>query len=287
LDDFVPTGHVCRAIDGFAARNGRSTFSCQDCPLKAAFSARILSAAEVVCEASCYREGILLRSYSFVAFAIAFLCVAGRLAGAQEVASAVSAAPVLTASAAASGQITNIPSYQPLADRKWEFGPFENLGAGVGDRFGYYFFATGFQAGKNITPIIHAGPLTGRFEFGANIMPLFQALTPSPYTQISSTGVTQHVGGGRFTPWFQAQGAVLYTTHKFPPTIEVPQGTPGGTSVWNFRSGAGIGFHYFTRPRRSLDFGLNAEHISSASLGDKNPGVNASLQFQIGYSWWK
>ena len=248
-----------------------------------------------------------MRSYS-VAFAIAFLCVAGRPAGAQEVASAVSAAPVLTASAAASGQITNIPSYQPLADRKWEFGPFENLGAGVGDRFGYYFFATGFQAGKNITPIIHAGPLTGRFEFGANIMPLFQALTPSPYTQISSTGATQHVGGGlftgmsvtpvvfrwnfdtkspRFTPWFQAQGAVLYTTHKFPPTIEVPQGTPGGTLVWNFRSGAGIGFHYFTRPRRSLDFGLNAEHISSASLGDKNPGVNASLQFQIGYSWWK
>jgi hypothetical protein len=27
-------------------------------------------------------------------------------------------------------------------------------------------------------------------------------------------------------------------------------------------------------------------HISSASLGDKNPGVNASVQFQIGYTWW-
>jgi hypothetical protein len=178
----------------------------------------------------------------------------------------------------------------------------------VGDRFGYYFFATGFQAGKNITPIIHAGPLTGRFELGANLMPLFQVLTPSPYTQVTPAGVKQNVGGGlftgmsvtpvvfrwnfdtkspRFTPWFQAQGAVLYTIHKFPPTIEVPQGIPGGTSVWNFRSGAGIGFHYFTRPRRSLDFGLNAEHISSASLGDRNPGVNASLQLQIGYSWWK
>jgi lipid A 3-O-deacylase len=241
-----------------------------------------------------------LRSYSFAVFAVAFLCICSPLVHAEELAS--------PAAAVASGQITNIPSYQPLEARKWEFGPFENLGAGVGDRFGYYFFATGFQAGKNITPIIHAGPLTGRFEFGANIMPLFQALTPSSYTQVSSTGVTQRVGGGlftgvsvtpvvfrwnfdtkspRFTPWFQAQGAVLYTTHKFPPTVEVPQGTPGGTSVWNFRSGAGIGFHYFTRPRRSLDFGLNAEHISSASLGDKNPGVNASLQLQIGYSWWK
>ena len=254
----------------------------------------------MVCEASSDREEILLRSYSFVALAIALLSTCGSLARAEE--------PAPAAPASASGQITNIPAYQPLEARRWEFGPFENLGAGVGDRFGYYFFATGFQAGKNITPIIHAGPLTGRLELGANVMPLFQALTPSSYTQISSTGVTQRVGGGlftgvsvtpvvfrwnfdtksnRFTPWFQAQGAVLYTTHKFPPTVEVPQGTPGGTSVWNFRSGAGVGFHYFTRPRRSLDFGLNAEHISSASLGDKNPGVNASLQLQIGYSWWK
>jgi lipid A 3-O-deacylase len=33
-------------------------------------------------------------------------------------------------------------------------------------------------------------------------------------------------------------------------------------------------------------FSANAVHISSASLGDKNPGVNASVQFQIGYTWW-
>jgi hypothetical protein len=36
-----------------------------------------------------------------------------------------------------------------------------------------------------------------------------------------------------------------------------------------------------------VDFALNLEHISSASLGDKNPGVNASVQFQLGYTWWK
>jgi lipid A 3-O-deacylase len=32
---------------------------------------------------------------------------------------------------------------------------------------------------------------------------------------------------------------------------------------------------------------LNVVHISSASLGDKNPGVNSSLLFSVGYSWWK
>jgi lipid A 3-O-deacylase len=209
------------------------------------------------------------------------------------------------------GDLTDLPSFQPLAARKWEMGPFVNYGNGVGDRSDYHFFALGFQLSRSMFPVVHAGPLSGRFEFGGNIMPLWQAYTPSPHTQVVDTGdgeITQQIGGGtftglsitpvvfrwnfapdsrRWTPWFQAQGAVLYTTHKFPPTVEVPEGTPGGTSVFNFRSGAGIGVHYFTRPRRSLDFALNAEHISSASLGDKNPGVNASLQFQLGYSWWK
>jgi hypothetical protein len=224
---------------------------------------------------------------------------------------AIAESPAAVAINAPAAPDKSTPGNQEPTGRKWEFGPFVNYGNGIGDRSDYHFFAAGFQAGRMLTPVIHAGPLTGRFEFGMNVMPLFQAYTPAAHTEVVSTGdgsVTEQIGGGTFTgvsvtpavfrwnfrpesrrlmPWFQAQGAVLYTTHKFPPTIEVPEGTPGGTSVFNFRSGAGVGFHYFTRPRRSVDFALNAEHISSASLGDKNPGVNASLQFQVGYTWWK
>jgi hypothetical protein len=179
------------------------------------------------------------------------------------------------------------------------------------DRTDFHFFAAGFQAGRVISPMVHAGPLSGRFELGANVMPLFQAYTPAAHDQTVDTGdgtITQRIGGGTFTgasvtpvvfrwnfglenrrvlPWFQAQAGVLWMNHKFPPDVEVPEGTPGGTSVWNFRSGAGVGMHYFTNRRHSIDFALNAEHISSASLGDRNPGVNASLQFQVGYTWWK
>jgi hypothetical protein len=57
--------------------------------------------------------------------------------------------------------------------------------------------------------------------------------------------------------------------------------------VWNFSPQGGIGIHYFVRPERSIDLGVNAVHISSASLGDKNPGVNASIQIQVGYTYWK
>lgn len=203
------------------------------------------------------------------------------------------------------------PVAQVRQAKSWEYGPFVNGGIGIGDRSDFKFFSVGFQAGKPITRPLNAGLFSGQFEFGANIMPLWQAYTPAPHMQTfiyQGNPYTAMVGGGdytgvsltpvilrwnllthsrRFQPWFQGAGGLIYTTHKFPPDVLVPPGTPGGTSVWNFSPQGGIGFHYFTRPKRSIDLGINAVHISSASLGDRNPGVNASLQFQLGYTLWK
>jgi len=107
-------------------------------------------------------------------------------------------------------------------------------------------------------------------------------------------------GTQRFAPWVQGAGGVVWTNHKYP-AVGGPPVNSGGvtnssigdnsanvdTSVWNFTPQFGIGLHYFVHPRRSIDFGANAVHVSSASLGDKNPGVNASVQFTVGYTWWK
>jgi hypothetical protein len=109
-------------------------------------------------------------------------------------------------------------------------------------------------------------------------------------------------GTRRFAPWVQGAGGVLWTNHKYPAFGGPPiagnsggfsystlgdNGPNGDTSVWNFTPQFGVGVHYFTRANRSIDLGANAIHISSASLGDKNPGINASVQFTLGYSWWK
>jgi hypothetical protein len=112
-------------------------------------------------------------------------------------------------------------------------------------------------------------------------------------------------GTRRLAPWVQGAGGVLWTNHKYPAFGGPPYCSPGpcsdtnpgetlinniasaNTSVWNFTPQFGVGAHYFMRPNRSIDIGANAIHISSASLGDKNPGVNASVQFTVGYSWWK
>ncbi len=92
--------------------------------------------------------------------------------------------------------------------------------------------------------------------------------------------------------WGQAAGGLIWTNHKYPafggpPYNSQNDGPNADASVFNFTPQGGVGVHYFVRPRRSIDFSANGVHISSASLGDRNPGVNASVQFSLGYTWWK
>ena len=99
-------------------------------------------------------------------------------------------------------------------------------------------------------------------------------------------------GTHRLTPWAQAAGGLLWTNHKYPAfgntDLSLANNGPNAdASVWNFTPQGGVGLHYFVTPTHSIDFGANAVHISSASLGDRNPGVNASIQLNIGYTWWK
>jgi len=206
-------------------------------------------------------------------------------------------------------------------NRSWNYGPFVNYGVGVGDRSSYKFLWAGFHLSKPLSPVVHAGLLSGQFELGGEIMPLWQSYTPAPHNEnypcITPGGLSTcpvAFGGGtfrgvslepvilrwnfltrssRFQPWFQGAGGLIYTTHKYPPnimstpTVNGVPGIDGGTCVWNFTPQGGFGAHYFVRPKRSIDVGVNAVHISSASLGDRNPGVNASFQFQVGYTYWK
>jgi lipid A 3-O-deacylase len=213
--------------------------------------------------------------------------------------------------AAGGHEIAESPVAEVRNTRSLGYGPFVSWGSGVGDRSSFKFLSAGFEVAKPISPVLRAGILSGQFILGVNIMPLWQAYTPAPHQQtVIYQGQTYvaPVGGGtyrgvsltpvifrwnfltrsrRIQPWFQGAGGLIYTTHKFPPEILVPQGTPGGTSVFNFSPQGGIGLHYFTRAKRSIDVGVNALHISSASLGDRNPGVNASIQLQLGYTFWK
>lgn len=146
-------------------------------------------------------------------------------------------------------------------------------------------------------------PVTG--VFGAqqyNCSAAFQV--GGTFTGVSVTPIIlrwNFAGKANLKPWVQGAGGLLWTNHKYPAFGGPPATSAAGptlssvgnntlndnTSVWNFTPQFGVGAHYFVSSKRSIDFGANAIHISSASLGDKNPGVNASVQFTVGYSWWK
>ncbi len=205
--------------------------------------------------------------------------------------------------------------------RSWEAGVLFQGGKGVTDqRDDFRFYMAGVHLGKVLTPEFGKSIFRGNFEYAGELFPYWQSDTPrfqryscvptsnpavincaGPYT-VGGTfhGVTvtpiilrwNFTAGRKLMPWAQAAGGLLWTNHKYPaygqgPVNLVNNGPNSDASVWNFTPQGGVGVHYFVKPKQSLDLGANGVHISSASLGDRNPGVNASVQFSIGYSWWK
>lgn len=203
----------------------------------------------------------------------------------------------------------------------WEIGPMVQGGFGLTeDRDNFHFFSAGVQAGKVLTGNHLNGPMRGNFEYGVEFFPFWQSYTPkfqradcvaatapgtiscSPLYTVGGTfsglSVTpillrwNFVGTKRMSFWAQGGGGLIWTNHKYPAfgssTPNLGEDGPNtDTSVWNFTPQGGVGMRYFIKPRRSIDFGVKAIHISSSSLGDKNPGVNASIQMTLGYTWWK
>ena len=209
----------------------------------------------------------------------------------------------------------------------WEYGALVQGGNGLTeDRDGFHFLMAGGHLGKVLTSPFGPGLLKGNFEYAVEVFPFWQSYSPkfqrancyatavagttyvSPglycsalytvggtYTGVSITPIIlrwNFTHGSRLMPWIQGAGGSLWTNHKYPAfgssSLSLANDGPSAdTSVWNFTPQFGVGVHYFVKSRRSLDFSANAVHISSASLGDKNPGINASVQFSLGYTWWK
>jgi lipid A 3-O-deacylase len=182
----------------------------------------------------------------------------------------------------------------------WDLGVFIGGGFGTSGETSDHFLNAGARIGKVLTDAAGPGILRGQFEYAIELMPYWQVFTPKEtyplgpqlpsvttggtYTGLSMTPAILRwnlVRWQRVMPWLQGGGGLIWTNHKFPPNGS------RGTSVWNFEPQFGIGLHYFVKPNRAITFGANAVHISNASLGDANPGVNATVQFQIGYTVWK
>jgi hypothetical protein len=236
----------------------------------------------------------------------------------------ISALALLVSGLPASAQATVANDATPFHDttghQPLEVGVLVQGGTGLTeDRDAFKFLMAGVHAGKVLTGPIGHGALRGNFEYAVEVFPFWQSYTPKfqrafctnpvgtpeqctalytvggTFTGASITPIILRwnlAGTRRFSFWGQAAGGLVWTNHKYPafggPPYNVQNDGPNAdASVFNFTPQGGIGVHYFIHPRRSIDFSANGIHISSASLGDRNPGVNASVQFSLGYSWWK
>lgn len=164
----------------------------------------------------------------------------------------------------------------------WTYGLFAIGGSGLQQDSDIQTFGAGARLGRVLTHEHGHGFLKGTLEWNAEVLPLYQFYGRGE----TATGAVinplllkwNFTRGLKASPFFEVIGGTILTNKDFP---------PGDTSNINFNSGAGVGINVFVRDRRSISFDVRALHISNASIGNHNPGVNASLQFTIGYTWWK
>lgn len=167
----------------------------------------------------------------------------------------------------------------------WNGGIYVSGGTGLSQRSNVQMLRFGGRIGRVMTGEIAHGPLRHTFELDAEINPVDYTLW-NGYKNVYGWSMTpiimkwNFVGERpkRLVPFAEISGGALFTSANVP---------PGDTSKINFETGGGFGFQIFTKQRQSITVSTRAIHISNASLGNHNPGINASFQFYTGYTWWK
>ena len=142
-------------------------------------------------------------------------------------------------------------------------------------------FSAGFRVGKILTHEHGSGWIKGNLEWAFDFHPVNIYTTDLDTTYgVSMTPWNfkwNFTSGKKWAPYIQSSEGVLFTNHDLP----FP-----GTSTVNFQSGLGLGIHFFTREKRAWTGEVKYQHISSAGLGDLNPGIN-TVQVTVGYNWFK
>jgi lipid A 3-O-deacylase len=174
------------------------------------------------------------------------------------------------------------PDASPLAHPGWNFGAKVAGGSSITVDPQVGIVEASATVGRVLSHTRGRRAMRGTFEWGAEITPMYMFRENDRNTYgwgfspvILRWNFTAH---RRVVPFVEAAGGVIFTPRDFP---------AGNTSTANFCEGLGLGAHLFARKKSALKLGLRAVHISNASLGDHNPGVNAALLFQLGYTWFK
>jgi hypothetical protein len=141
-------------------------------------------------------------------------------------------------------------------------------------------FLVAVRLGRVFTHELGSNALRGSFEMAVDLIPIneFWIGGHAQYAGAIDPFIAKwnFTGGKTVSPYLAAVGGIVFSPSNLP---------PGNTSQVNFTSGAELGAQWFHRPENSIDFAVKIYHLSNASIGTKNPGINGAVQFMVGYTW--
>jgi lipid A 3-O-deacylase len=169
---------------------------------------------------------------------------------------------------------------QALRTPGWSKGVFVGGSTSFANTPSAQTFLAGGRFGRVLTHELGQNALRGSFEMAVDVIPIFEFWIDGNAQYAGA--IDPFIAKWNFTsrktvaPYLAAVGGVLFSSSNLP---------PGDTSQVNFTSGAELGMQWFRRERRSIDFAVKIYHLSNASIGNTNPGINGAVQFGVGYTW--
>ncbi len=141
-------------------------------------------------------------------------------------------------------------------------------------------FNAGLRYGWVITGPHWPGFLRGRFEYTVDAVPVYLIFQPANTAYAAGfdpLGLKWNFERrGRFSPYLQLSGGVLFSFHDIPTY----------TNTVNFSPSAALGTHILGE-KYNWSVEVRYLHISNAGLGTFNPGLN-TVQVRVGVGrFWK
>jgi hypothetical protein len=171
-------------------------------------------------------------------------------------------------------------SVEALRTPGWNYGFYVGGSQSFANTPSAQTFLIAGRVGRVLTHELGSNALRGSFEMAVDIVPIneFWIAGNAQYAGAINPFIAKwnFTGGKTVSPYLAAVGGVVFSPSNLP---------PGDTSQVNFTSGAELGMQWFHRPKQSWDFAVKVYHLSNASIGNKNPGINGAVQFMVGYTW--
>ena len=176
---------------------------------------------------------------------------------------------------------SNTPdSVEALRSPGWNYGFYVGGSESFANTPSVQTFLIAGRIGRVLTHQLGSNALRGSFEMAVDVIPIneFWIGGNAQYAGAIDPFIAKwnFTGGKTVSPYVAAVGGVVFSSKDLP--------VPNSSQV-NFTSGMEMGAQWFRQSKNSIDFAVKIYHLSNASIGTLNPGINGAVQFMVGYTW--